>query len=836
MNVAMRIPLGLARAHPWQFLTAFLGITLGVTVVVAVQVANGSARATFENTMQRLNGGATHSIIGGSLGVPERVFRELRTELGVWASAPVVEFPVSLSGEGMLLVGVDPLSEQRIRGPLASESTQNSASGAGPAAFMTQPGAVMLSKSVAARLDLQHGDSFELSVGQQVYAAVLVDIAAGDIGVDSVIWADIATAKEWGGKRDALTRIDLRVSDTTSLADIKSSLPGGVSLIDAASRSAANRELTRAFMTNLTAMSLLALLVSAFLIYNSFSFVVLQQRRMLGTLRALGVHGREILTSVLAIAAIIASAGILAGYAGGFLLAQTLLHLVLRSINDLYFSTSATGVSVNEYVLLGIGAMALAVALLAVALPALEATSEQPANALRRSALEHKAKTIGRLAPWAGGMFAVAGLTSLMLGPQSLALAFAALFSLLIACCTLVPTILRASAIMLQKTLGRFSMTAGIATGDIVGGFSRLAPAVIALMIAISSSIGVATMVSSFRASVMDWLDHTLVHDLYVVAPTPRIEPRHLEGLRVLPGVKNLRENRRIRYESNLGELRIHAQQFTAGDRAGIKLIQFDGVATTAFDTLAGGAAVLISEGFAAEQGLVTGDKLAIEWPVGVLEMDVVAIFRTYEVPGTDVMMALDQFRALTGDLETDSIALALKDGYSVAAAEATVREFARAADWPLRSVRNDLIRSETLRVFDQTFEVTRVLYWLTLLVAGGGVFSALLAIQIENRRQHGLLRALGLHRFELWRLILLQSGIVGLLSALIAIPVGGLVAAMLVHVINRRAFGWSMELVPDFVAIGIGVASAVSCALIAGLYPAWRAAGVWPGAALRAE
>jgi putative ABC transport system permease protein len=145
-------------------------------------------------------------------------------------------------------------------------------------------------------------------------------------------------------------------------------------------------------------------------------------------------------------------------------------------------------------------------------------------------------------------------------------------------------------------------------------------------------------------------------------------------------------------------------------------------------------------------------------------------------------------------------------------------------------------LRDESLRIFDRTFVITDVLYWLTLGVAFIGILSAMLALQLERAREFATLRALGMTPRQVGSMITAQTGVIGLLSGLAAIPLGIIMAYVLIKVINRRAFGWQIDMSVAPSILAVSVVFAIGAALLAGLYPAWRAGQSQPAVAMREE
>src|SRR5690606_2252228 len=208
------------------------------------------------------------------------------------------------------------------------------------------------------------------------------------------------TAQRWLGRPGKLSRIDVRIAGRDSAVDlerIRAMLPAEAMLLPAAARTQSVGEMSDAFMTNLTAMSFLALLIGIFLIYNSVGFAVLQSRILIGVLRALGLARAEVFRLILAVALVLGVVGAVLGLALGFVLGEKLLVLVSQSINDLYFVVNVAEVSASPSSLAKGFVTGIAATLGAAAVPAMEAASYRPRLALSRSLLERRS---GQLAPW----------------------------------------------------------------------------------------------------------------------------------------------------------------------------------------------------------------------------------------------------------------------------------------------------------------------------------------------------------------------------------------------------------------------------------------------------
>ena len=396
----LRASAGWLLRHPWQLALALIGICIGVAVMVAVDLANESSRKAYRLSVDALNGEATHQVIGGPGGIGEDVYVSLRTESGQRNIAPVVTGVIRFGGESLQLIGIDVFAEREFRafaapGNMTTDIAGGDASQAGGtemvSRFLTDPGSLLLPASVVSRQDLVRGDRFEVIAEGRSFSASLAGTFADEgQGLSNVAVADIAVAQDWLSMRGRLSRIDVRLdaSDPDAERSFTGLLPPGAELLSAEGRTQTTLEMSDAFMTNLTAMSLLALLVGIFLIYNSVAFAVLQRRDLLGILRALGVTRAQVGRIILGEAAILGLVGSVAGIIAGVWLGERLVALVARTLSDHYFVVSVTSVTVDPLsiakgMLAGLGAT-----LLAAAMPALEASGTQPRLAMTRSALE----------------------------------------------------------------------------------------------------------------------------------------------------------------------------------------------------------------------------------------------------------------------------------------------------------------------------------------------------------------------------------------------------------------------------------------------------------------
>ncbi len=820
--------------HPWQLGLAILGIALGVAVVVAVDLANVSARRSFDLAMNRVTGQATHRVVGDAQGFPEALYVRLRLERGLRQSAPVVTGYLPRAdqpGQLLQILGIDPFAEAPFRDFAATGSGGN----VDLRALLLNPDAALLPAALGETVTLRRGEQrFTLRRAGSLEGPALAGL----------IITDLSTAQALLGKAGRLSHIDLILPDGSAgerqAAALRSWLPPEVRLERPAERNQATADLSAAFSLNLTAMSLLALVVGMFLIYNAISFSVVQRRALLGLLRALGVSRRELFIGILGEALLLGLAGTLLGGLLGLWLGSGLVHLVTRTINDLYYVLSVRELFLDPGSLAKGAALGVLATLAAAWLPAREAADVPPGLALSRAHLESRWQAaLPRLVMAGLALLTAGGLTLMVF--HSLTGGFAGLFLLIIGCAALTPPTVAGLVRLNQPLAARLGLLARMANRDVARHLSRTGIAVAALMAALATTVGVGVMVDSFRGGVAIWINDLLNADFYIAPPAiedggDRVEllnPAALAAIRNTPGVAAVSTYRGVKIDLDGQPITLMAVDLAPQSQAGYRLL--DGNPATVWPAFQTGEAVLISEPLAYRRRLHTGDRLELPTPAGLKTFLIAGIFLDYGSEHGRILLKHSGYERDWHDSGIGSAAAFIAADQN----PATVRERLQERLGPIQPLvirANRDIQQFTLDIFDRTFVITNVLRLLAILVAVVGILSALLALQLERAREFAVLRATGMTTAEVGGLASLQTGLMGAAAGLLAIPTGLLLAAVLIFVINRRAFGWSLPFEINPWLLLETVALAVGTALLAGLYPIWRMARARPADALRME
>lgn len=834
--------------HRLQTGLSILGVALGVAVVLSIDMAIEASREGFRISAEAVGGRATHTLTRGGGGLPDRWLGVVRRDLGVRMSAPVVEgFARSeqVPGRTLRVLGVDPLSEAPFRSYVAGGANDR-----GVGRFLSDPFAVYVSAALAGAAGLVEGDPFEVTAAGQTWTLSVAEVVepADDLqraGLADVLLMDIAGAQEVLGMVGTLTRIDLRLEEGDVLP-LDSLIDAGLLTADAVieptgTRSETLRGMIGAFDVNLTALSLLGLVFGMFLIYNAVTFSVVQRRTLFGRLRALGVTRGELVRLILREAAVVGVVGAALGVVMGVVLSRGLVGMVSRTINDLYFAVSVSGVSLDPVLLVKAAGLGLGATLVASLPPALEAAGTNARLATLRSHVEARARRwVPRIA--AGGLVA-AGLGGVMLSipTRSLVVSFTALFAIITGLALATPAgtllVVRAARPALSALLG---IEGTMAARGVASSLSRTGPAIAALVVAVSVTVGLGVMIDSFRGSLTRWLDGTLQADVYV--SLPGATPSRASGT-LWPSVVDdfTRHPAVAGYSTYRGWRRVDG-----GDVHDLVALDLDPRGESAFSFLPGadpdamqrfraGGAVLVSEPYTYRRGLSVGDVVRIDGEAFAVDVPIAGIFRDYGSEQGTVMMGRALYDRLYADRGVTSLGLFLVEG---AESEAVVSELLASVPEG-RSVlvrTNDTLRSASLEVFERTFRVTAVLRLLAFIVAFVGVLGALAALQLERGRELGLLRATGMTPAQVWRGVVAQTGLMGLAAGLLAIPMGLALSWVMVYVVNKRSFGWTLDMRVGPEVLVQAVLLAVVAAVLAGLGPARAMSRTRPAVALRGE
>lgn len=820
-NILLRSSLTFYRQHPLQLLSSVLGIILGVCIVTAVWITNSSSKRAFALSTEALYGRTTHHIVGAT-GIDQLFYAQLRKQFPTMLMSPVIEGHVRLGNDVFSLIGVDPFAEL----PFARLSTNPQADNA----TLFETDGLLISEASAKRLNITTGDAITLqTTNRLVDTRVIGELLSNNPAArEGLLIGDIGLIQSILLRGDKIDRIDLILNERDAEA-LSNALPTTLKLSFAASRQQTMLSMTRGFQINLTAMSLLSLLVGAFLIHNTMSFTVLQRRELFAVKRTLGINSQSLFLSILIEAVLISLIGSVIGVLLGLVLSQQLIKLTTQTINDLYFVLHVQQVWFTPGLFAGGLLLGVGCSVLAATLSAMDAAKTNPVQAQQRSATEAQTR---RLLP----MLAALGIVVMLLGialatttTQSLLLGFIALMFIIVGYGLMIPTISFHASALLKQSLSGVSPMLSMAAGSIERNISRTGLAIAALTVAVSSTFGVDVMIGSFRASVDNWLGDTLQSDVYISVPSTvstradgSLDALVLQAVNNTDNIESISTGYKFKARTNIGEFDTLALVPHENKPIGLNIIS--GNEQASWQAFVSDQALLISEPLATKYNLSAGDSIRVFTELeGDKQFTIAGVLRDYASSHGQLTIHRKTFDTYWSSRSVSTIGIIFNDGTNISTATQQLRLRLKDTNQTLRLQENNEIHSDSLAIFDRTFEVTRVLRWLTVGVAFVGIFSALLALNLERAREFAVLRATGSSRRQLLLLITSQTLWMGLLAGCLAIPLGWAMSEILIHVINLRSFGWNMDsFIPEGAVISTFMLSCTA-ALLAGLYPAWR-------------
>lgn len=825
------------RRHPLLAALNVFSVALGIAVYLAIQIANQAANHSFAATVDFVAGKAQLEVRGE---VDENLWPQLAHADGVTAATGIVEGIATLPdfpGDYLRIVGVDLFSGERFRtfSPRTDSATWNLES------WLGQSGVVALPEEFARTHHLKPGDHFRVTANGEIREFTLlttIDTSASPMTNPRFALMDIGWVQELFGRPGKLSAVQLLLEHPDHAAEVaarlNAMLPADLRAEPPQQRSFQLQHMVSAFQLNLTALSMVSLLVGVFLIYNTIAAAVIRRRREIGILRCLGATRLEIRTLFLGEACFFGLLGIVAGSIGGIALAQVLSGAVARTITSLYVLSSIDRAWPSAAQIVIAATYGLAAVLVGAWLPASEAAEVDPVAALslgdRMERAESRHARWSWLAPVCLLVAGAAAWLALRGGPP--VLAFVGAFFVLVCSALLSPAATRLAGKSGAALTLRLDIAWKMAAQNLTRFAHRNAMTVAALSAAIAMLTGLTVMIFSFRQSVTAWIDHGIVADL-LIAPAANeqvgrwayMPDKAIDWIKARPEVLAIDTIREQPVQVKAGEsaelgpavlLTIggefrHNLHFRGGDD--------DAKAARVF----GGDSVAVTESFSRRYGVGEGGHITLLTPHGAAEFPIAGVYADYSRDQGVVLMERRNFNRLWDEPGVHTLAVFLRPGASAESmANAFRAQFSREGEFAVYSNRE--LRGRVLAIFEQTFAITAVLRTVALLVAITGVYLSVLTLVAEREREIGTLRALGASRGQIQRLLMTESGAVGLVAALLGLAAGAALALILTNVVNPAFFGWTFDLAVPWRALLVTPIWMAAAAALAAWHPAWKA------------
>ena len=775
-----------------------LSVALGVSVYLAIQIANWSATEAFKAGVDVVAGRANLEARGT---FDDEFFPRLQRVPGVTAATPLVEGLVTLPGypgEYLHLLGVDPFTNSGFENFKVSRSADESFDAD---AWFGNPKSVAVSKSFADLHKLKPGDLLRIKFGEREIDLVLSFILEAQDGDSRFAAMDIGWAQELLGLQGKLTCVLFRINDPKNSRPvserIRQIVPGDVVVQAPEQRSSQVEKMLAGFQLNLTALSMVSLLVGVFLVYNTVTASVVRRRNEIGILRALGLSRARVRWIFLGEAALYGVIGTIFGCVAGVLLANRLVTAVSETVTNLYVLVSIDRFYLPVWqipvaLLFGMGSV-----LVGAFIPANAGANLPPLRALNMGVLIERSQR-----PRLFWVLLSGGNLALAVGAGALALSghpragFASAFLTLVGFCFLAPHVTHQCGIWVGR-MSRHLLLPRLASQNLVRSLYRHTITVAALASALAMVVSISVMIYSFRKTIDRWVERRLVADIFV-APAANeivgfenfIPEDLLFFLRSRPEVETIDTYRDATVSVNgepvslgviMGTNR-NVPEFLGGHNI------------EKYQAFRQPDSVTISEPLSRRLNLRQGDTVAIATPLGMHIFRVAGVFYDYSRDSGEMLMQRANFERFWPDTRVNSVALYLKPGTEVKSTIAALRAgYSNAQDYAFYS--NRALRAVVVDLFNQTFAVTYVLRAIAVLVAAIGIVLNLTTLVKEREREIGIMQAVGVSRPQIRGLIICESLLVGVAALFLGLIMGSALSVVLTEVINKAFFRWTIPL-----------------------------------------
>ena len=836
---------------PFRTVITIFGVAVGVAVFLSIRLANQQTMMSFTESVDLVLGRADAVIRVEGIDFDEIHFEKLHALRKEIKAYPVIEgYGVeSTSGEVVEIIGTDLLQDSGIR-DFSLKTKDKGLKGLLP--LIMDPAGVILPEKFISGVQFDTDSSLQFLINGKEKSlnvnAILEDKGIAKALNGNFALMDIAAAQKAFDKIGRLDRIDIQFLHPSKFdvmqKKISALMPEHLLVQRPQRKNQQVEKMLRAFQYNLTALSFVALLVALYLIYNMIALSVVRRRVEIGTLRALGATPTLIASIFFLEAGIIGAAGSILGIGLGYYFAQFSLDAVSLTVNNLYAPSYVTEVDfqlqqMSPYFLLGVG-----LSFISAVIPAWDAATTPPTSVMRRGSYDLKLFRGNRQLNYSAMLiFLLAGLcTQLPPINQFPYFGFFSVFLIILGLSMLSPAALLWTRDrfhnFFKNTLGGEGLLACMNLSQNVG---RNALAVSSLAIAFMMVISMSIMVHSFRQTVIVWIDQTLRADLFVrVAGGRDIDYQHtlpsepIKNLKQISGVADIDQFRAMDISYNNKPVVLATGDFSVLSQYGNLVIKYGPPASELAQHMVNSNRAIVSEAFSLKHNVNVGDTLNLKTPNGPANLKIAAIYFDYSRERGYIILDRTTFLKYFNENQINSFVIYLSDKSRLNEVRKEVLNILNEHRLIIRS--NTELKKQVLEVFDKTFAITYSLEIIAILVALLGLFNTLVSLILERKREIGILRFIGAFIQQVKHMVLIEAGILGLIGSAMGLIAGVIVSYILIFVINKQSFGWTIQIHFPYSFIALLVAFSWGVSILAGLYPARIAQQLNPKEALRVE
>ncbi len=820
------------------FALTVLGVALGVGAVLSIQIINGNALAAFTGSMRAVSGEVDLVALGRVPVFPESVYVRAVATPGVERAWPMYRTDVAVRDADQVFLqvyGIDLF--QAVGLPIDTGVVDI-------ARALTEPGWTAIMPELAQALRLGVGDTLVVSSGSRLVTLRIGGVVdfrrVAPLASTKIVVMDLAQAQHSFGDSGFINQIDIRLTPNANPTAVQSALTQRlgptVDVLTPEQREQRAEGLLAAFRLNLTALSLISLFVGLFLVFASIQASLVRRRTEFGVLRSMGATRAQILGLMLTEAVALGSVGVGLGLAMGYWVAVTNVDVVSATLTNLYLLSEIERLTLPPSMFVLAAAIGIGGALLGAVGPALDMARRDPKSLLSPFVLHERLRTASiPLALLGAAIVGGSGFWYLLVGHAWKPAGFVLAVALLVGFPLLTPLTIRLATTPIR--VRGFGLSYSVRS--LAVRLRSTAIAVAALAVAVSMLTGITVMVSSFRETLTVWVEGSLKADVYITSeswarslgPAP-LDTTFLAELRRMPEVDVI-DLVRV-FSGYMGDRRVvfGGVDFGSGrPQTRYPFLETDG--PDPIGRVHRDGAVIVSEPFARKERRWSGDSVTLSGIQGPLTLSIAGVYYDYASEGGYVTMDLRTMDRVFGAAPLTNIALYLRETTDTERTADRVR--ALLADQPLTVRSNRRLKAEVFTIFEETFAITRILQAMGLLIAACGITLTLLVIARERVSELALYRALGAVREQIFVLFLGKGISMAVLSLFLGLAGGSLLAIILVFVINRAYFGWTIQAFWPWTTLLWQAAAILLVSAAAAVYPALRASQT-PAAELSRE
>jgi putative ABC transport system permease protein len=778
------------RESPGRIGITVLAIALGVALGAAVYLVNTAALNEFGLATKRLVGEADVVVRGPREGFSEQLFARLAIEPGVSVASPALELDVALPGrrDTLKVLGVDPFRASTLQPALIGDI-------GGGIFKLLQPDSIYLSSSAARELKLRSGDLLQVIVGSSAKSLRVLGILSEGTYSQELGLMDIASAQWAFDQIGRLNRIDLRLAPGHDVDAFRRTLglklPAGVLAIAPDVERERAITVTRAYRVNLNMLALVALWTGAFLVFSTQSLSVLRRRRSLALLRALGVTRGQLQRALLGEGAALGVVGSILGILLGVAVAAAVLQLLTGDLGNGQLRAVGASIRAAPLPMIAFFAMGTAVTSMGAWLPARAAARQPPARSLKGGNGDYT--VVARISVYSGAALLTLGAALSRLPSVSglPVFGYAAIAALLFGAVLLVPTLTvktlswapRTRRIVLDTAVAQLRENVGLSTLSLAS-----------IIVSFSLMVAMAIMVYSFRVSFDQWLGKLLPADMQLREPygndTAFWSTPDQDKLAAVAGISRIefRRTRQVLLDPARAPVVLIARGVTAAQAAGeLPLVRSDQLPR---DT----EPAWISEALQDLYGYRLGSPIDLPLAGRIRRFTVAGIWRDYARMSGSIVISRAAYVAATGDGSANEASIWLRGDARASRVEAALRaQFARGDS--LEILTSTALRERSLQIFDRAFAITYALEAIAVIIGLTGVSFAASSTALARRAEFGMLRHVGMLRRQIVGMLASEGILTSAFGVAYGLALGTALSLVLVFVINRQSFNWSIDL-----------------------------------------